>query len=106
MSLSEVINLTIPMLHVILIVLGSFVVIFILKVYDLYRVMKINRSVMTPMLLAGFFTAISGITELTHSMLGEMGHFAHTIAMLAAAAFLAYGIYQYHQMLNRLSKLR
>jgi hypothetical protein len=87
-------------------VVGALVVIMILRVYGLYRIMKINRSVMTPMLLVGLFIALSGITELTEDYLGEFGVGAHSIAMLLTGVSFAYGIYSYHQMLNRATKLR
>lgn len=105
-GMSEVIELTSLLSHAILTFLGVLIVILILRVYSLYRIMKINRSVMTPMLFAGFFIAISGITELTRPIFGEFGHIIHTIAMLLAAAFFAYGVYGYHQMLGKVTKLR
>lgn len=106
MDMFEIAELTRLTLHVILTVVGTFTVIWILKVYGLYRSMKINRSVMTPMLLASLFTALSGITELILPILGEFGHFAHTIAMVLGAVFFAHGVYGYHQMLNEVTKLR
>lgn len=68
--------------------------------------MKINRSVMTPMLFAGFFTAISGITELIEPYMGEMGEAAHALAIFLTAVFFIYGIYGYHQMLGKAVKNR
>jgi hypothetical protein len=59
---------------------------------------------MSPMLLAGLFTALSGITELLAPRLGEMGHVTHTISMFLTAIFLIYGIYGYHNMLNKTIK--
>lgn len=106
MGMSEVIELLSLIFDVILTFFGVLIVILILKVYDLYRIMKINRSVMTPMLFAGLFTAVSGITELVPPISSELGHMVHTISMLLGAAFFAYGIYGYHQMLGKVTKLR
>lgn len=93
-------------LHVLLMVMGILIIIVILKVYNLYQTMKIKRSVMTPMLFAGFFAALSGITELIEPYLGEIGEVAHAVAMFLTAAFLIYGVFGYHQMLNKATKLR
>ncbi len=105
MGMSEVIESTNLLFHVLLTVVGAFIVIAILRVYKLYRTMKINRSVMTPMLFAGLFTALSGITELTESYIGDLGGTAHATAMLLTAIFFAYGIYAYQQMLKKATKL-
>jgi len=93
-------------LHVLLLVIGLLIVIVISRVYNLYQTLKINRSVMTPMLFAGFFTAMSGITELIEPYVGEIGTVAHALAMFLTAVFFIYGIYGYHQMLNKAVKLR
>ena len=103
--MSEVIESTILLFHLLVTVVGVFVAIVILRVYELYRIMKINRSVMTPMLFAGIFTALAGITELTAHYTGEVGEVVHAISMLLMAIFFAYGIYGYQQMLKRATKL-
>jgi len=105
MGMSEVIESTNLILHILLTLLGVFTIVLILKVYGLYRTMKINRSVMTPMLLAGLFTAFSGIAALVEPYVSEVGHFVHETAMLLTVVFFVYGIYGYHKMLNRLTKL-
>jgi len=94
------------MLHALTFVMGILIVAIILKVYNLYQVMKINRSVMTPMLFAGFFIALAELTELIASHFAETGEVVHTVAMFLAAVFFVYGIYGYHQMLNKAVKLR
>jgi len=103
--MSEIIESTNLVFHILLTVVGVFIIIVILRVYELYRTMKINRSVMTPMLLAGLSTALSGITELTEPYLGDLGGTAHATAMLLTAVFFAYGIYAYQQMLKKATKL-
>ena len=56
--MSEIIeSITLTMLHILLTAVGVFVLILVLRVYDLYRTMKVNKSVMTPMLVAGVFIA-------------------------------------------------
>lgn len=104
--MSEIIGLTRLILHVILTSAGVLIVILVLSVYNRYRAMKIKAGFMTSMLLAGFFTAMSGITELIQPMLGETGHLAHTITMVLGATFFAYGIYGYHHMLRYARALR
>lgn len=64
MGMSEVIELFTLIFHVILIFMGVLIAILVLSAYGRYRIMKIKVSFMASMLLAGFFTAISGITEL------------------------------------------
>lgn len=61
---------------------------------------------MTPMLFVGVFVALSGISALIEPNVDEVGHLAHEMVMFLAAVFFAYGMYGYHQMLNRASKLR
>lgn len=102
----EVIESTTLLFHVLLTLVGVFIVIVILRVCKFYRIMKINRSVMTPMLFAGFFTALSGITELMEPYMNKVAETAHAIAMLLTAIFFAYGIYAYQQMLKRATKLQ
>lgn len=102
----DVLESTKLILHVLLTVVGVFIAILIFRVYDLYKKMRINQSVMTPMLLAGLFTALSGITELIEPYIGEIGGVAHALAMFLTAGLFIYGIYGYHQMLNRAVKLR
>lgn len=92
--------------HVLLFISGVLVAVFILKVIGLYRNMKIKRTVMTPMLLAGIFITLEGVTELSAPYTGEIGHVVHAATMFLAAAFFFYGIYSYHQMLKRASQLR
>jgi hypothetical protein len=104
--MSEVIASIELIFHVLLAVTGVFIVIIILKVYNLYQIMKINRSVMTPMLFAGVFAALSGISALIEANVGEVGHVAHELAMFLTVVFFAYGIYSYQQMLDRTTKLR
>lgn len=93
-------------LHVLLFVVGVIVTIFILRVYSLYRIMQINRTVMTPMLFVGLFIALQGVTELIESYIGEIGQIAHAASMFLGAVFFLYGIYSYHQMLKRASQPR
>jgi len=85
---------------------GVFIMILILSVYGLYRNLKINKTVMTPMLLVGLLISLQGVTELFESHLGEMGHLMHAVTMLLGAIFFLYGIYSYHQMLKRAWQLR
>ena len=99
--MSEVIELAESTLHILLMALGVFILILISKVYGLYKAMKINRSVMTPMLLAGLFVALSGITELIELYVGEIGHVLHIIVMFVMTVSFTYGIYGYYQMLNK-----
>jgi hypothetical protein len=101
----EVLELTELTLNALLLIIGVGIIALILKVYELYRTMKINKTVMSPMLLAGFFMALSGVTELVAHNLGEMGSVAHSISTFLAAVFLLYGVYGYHQMLRRAVKL-
>lgn len=89
-------------LSVLLSILGAIAIVLILMVYDLYQTLKINRSVMTPMLFTGVFTALSGMSELFEAYLGEMGVTVHGVFMLLAAISFVYGIYEYHKMLKRL----
>lgn len=102
----ELLELAVLTLDVLLLIIGVGIVILILKVYKLYHTMKIQRTVMSPMLLAGLFVALAGVTELTASSLGEVGHVAHSVSMVLAAVFLIYGVYGYHQMLSKTVKLQ
>ena len=82
-------------------------VLFIVRIYRLYQSLKIRRSVMTPMLLAGVFTALSGITELFKSHLAEIseiGEVVHELVTFLAVVFFFYGIFGYHQMLGKTEK--
>jgi len=106
MGMSEVIESTELILHILLTVVGVLTVVLILKVYNLYLTMKINRSVMTPMLFAGLFTALSGIAALIEPYVGEVGHVTHEATMFLTIVFFAYGIYSYQQMLGRATKPR
>jgi hypothetical protein len=101
----EILELTELTLDISLLIIGIGIIILILKVYKLYQKMKINKTVMSPMLLAGFFIAFSGITELIAPKLGEMGHLIHMVSMVLAAVFLIYAVYGYHQMLSRAVEL-
>jgi len=102
----EILKLIELTLDAFLLIIGVGVIVLILKVYKLYQVMKIHKTVMSPMLLAGVFTALSGITEIIAPSLGELGHTIHTVSMFLAALFLIYGVYGYHQMLNKTVKPR
>jgi hypothetical protein len=106
LSLLETIALT---LHLALSVIGVLIVILIMRVYRLYQKLKINRSVMTPMLFAGVFTAAAGMTEIIQQFtgeIGEIGEVIHAFTTVLAAAFFIYGIYGYHNMLDKSIKLR
>ena len=56
--------------------------------------MKINKSVMTPMLVVGTFVA-SGIVALIEPNIGEVGHLVHEITMFLGDVLFAYGVYGY-----------
>lgn len=99
--MSEIIDLVVQILHALLILGGIFIIILVLRVYGLYQRMKINKSVMTPMLFAGLFMALSGISELMELYFGEIGHVAHAVFMFLTAIAFIYGIYGYQKMLNR-----
>lgn len=91
-------------LRVLLVFLSALIMVFILRVYTIYRTMKINRTVMTPMLFAGLFVVLQGVTELTELFMGEIGHILHSVAMVFGAAMFLYGIYSYYNMLKRASQ--
>jgi multisubunit Na+/H+ antiporter MnhG subunit len=93
-------------LHIILTLSGVIAIILILKVYTLYQTLKINRTVMTPMLFTGVFIALAGLSEVLESYLGEIGVAVHSVFMLLAAFSFIYGIYGYHEMLKRAVNLQ
>jgi len=91
-------------LNVILTLVGVLGIILIARVYGLYRTLKVHRSIMSPMLLAGIFFALMGVTELLEAYLGEWGGVIHDIAMVLGGATFVYGLYGYHQMLRKTAK--
>lgn len=100
----EILDLAKTIMHVLLVFIGVLTVILIARIYKLYMIMKIHKTVMSPMLVAGIFIALMGVTELIEPYIKEVGHVVHALTMLLTAVSFTYGIYSYYKMLQKTAK--
>lgn len=97
-SLPEVVTLVSATL---MIILGTYLIIIIVRVYSLYRALGFSRTVLTPFPIVEALFAFVGISELLETVIGESGRVVHSLFMLVTVVFLLLGLHSYHEMLMK-----
>lgn len=86
---------------ILLMVIGVYLIATVARVYSLYQILGVSRTVMTPFLLVGALFALLGATELLEVFAIELGPPIHSVIMLLTAILFLYGLRDYHKMLKK-----